>query len=123
MRFVPLFLALLVVLAGCRRPAGIPLLSGPEEAQPTLAHDFDTLAENVGPVSVSGIVLEQHDNGQLLLLEDATGLVFVRLPEPTPMIAGLYVSAWGPVDRDGEHLVVRATEWLYDSTAVPVRSE
>jgi hypothetical protein len=123
MRLALVLLAMLLLVSACRRPGGIPLLSQPEDAQPAFAHDLDGLAEDAGPVSVSGVVLEQHDEGRLLLVDDGTGLVFVRLPEPTPMIAGLYLSAWGPVERDGERFTVRATEWLYDSTAVPVRSD
>lgn len=122
-RLVPLLL-LCGALAGCGRDAGPPAPPGLEierEIEAATALQLDSLAAAGAQVSVSGTVLEQE--GRLVVLDDGTGLIRVDLPEEPPLMTGQRLLASGHLIDNGGAPRLRATEWLYDSTAVPVRSD
>jgi predicted small lipoprotein YifL len=123
MRHLSLLLVLLTLAACGREGPALPFMGGDPDVQTLNADQLDTLTVNGVTVSVSGTVLDQDETGRRLIVDDGTGLVQVELPEAVPMLSGLRFSAWGPLERRDDGPVVRATEWLYDSTAVPVRSE
>ena len=61
-----------------------------------------------------------------IVIEDATGMLRVVLPDTLSALPGVPVGtrflAQGLLRQTPEGPVVDAREWLYDSTAVPVRS-
>lgn len=77
--------------------------------------------EDGAVVSVGGTVLEQ--DGRRIVLHDVEGPIHVETPESLPLLTGQRLLVTGSVTRDGDMRLVRATEWLYDSSAVVVRSE
>lgn len=118
MRLAVLFLALLLV--GCERdtaPTVTPIESGPET---TTVSALDTLS---GEVSINGRVVDQRAGDRTLVLDDGTGLVRVDLPEVLPVLVGQRLFVQGTVRQQDGAPVLDAEEWLYDSTAVSVRSE
>ena len=76
-------------------------------------------------VSVAGIVVEPPADG-VIVLQDPTGAVRVALPDTIARLpdvrTGTLFLAQGLLRQTPEGPVVEAREWLYDSTAVPVRS-
>lgn len=117
-----IFFLSLVFLAGCRGDGpGLPIpgLEGPVE--PATATALDSLAEAGARVSISGTVLEQ--DGTDLLVDDGTGIIRVELPEAPPLMTGHRLLASGRLDMEDGFPRLRAAEWLYDSTAVPVHSD
>lgn len=118
MRLTLPLLALLFV--GCERdaaPTVDPIKSGPA---PTTVSALDTLS---GVVSINGRVIDQRTGARTLVLDDGTGLVRVELPEVLPVLVGQRLFVQGTVRREDGAPVLAADEWLYDSTAVSVRSE
>ncbi len=74
-------------------------------------------------VSVNGRVLDQTAGTPTLVLDDGTGLIRVAMPETPPGLVGHRLFVRGTVtEADGQPLL-EAIEWLYDSTAVSVRSD
>lgn len=116
MNTVRLALGMMLALAACR-PAPERKLPSFDRAQPIAA--LDSLAGR--EVSVSGVVADPHD-GTHLPLDDGTGRVTVALPEPVPLPVGTRLMAQGTVRDTPAGRVLEAELWLYDSTAVPVRS-
>ena len=118
MRLAVLLLALLFV--GCERdtaPNVAPIESGTET---TTVSALDTLS---GEVSINGRVVDQRAGARTLVLDDGTGLVRVELPEVLPVLVGQRLFVQGTVRQQEGAPVLDAEEWLYDSTAVSVRSE
>lgn len=111
-----LALGIVLTLAACR-PTPERKLPDFDQAQPIATLDSLFGRE----VSVSGIVADAHD-GTHVPLDDGTGRVTVALPEPAPLPVGTRLLAQGVVQETSEGPVVEAELWLYDSTAVPVRS-
>jgi hypothetical protein len=115
---------LLLSTSACKRDRAVPVpkfLGGDEEVAAATATELDSLAAQGAFVSVSGTVLEQ--DGRDVLLDDGTGLIRVHLPEQPPLMTGHRLLASGRLsDEDGAPRL-RAAEWLYDSTAVPVHSD
>ena len=124
MRSTLLLATLTLGLLGCGEggPQAPAFLGGGEpDMHAATAEQVDTLAVDTH-VSVSGTVIEQDGEGRLTI-DDGTGLVRVELPESPPLLTGQWLLASGMlVERDGLPLI-EASEWLYDSTAVPVRSD
>jgi uncharacterized protein YdeI (BOF family) len=118
MRLALLLFALLFV--GCERddaPALAPIGSGPAS---TTVSALDTLS---GEVSINGRVIDQRAGDRTLVLDDGTGLIRVELPEALPVLVGQRLFVQGTVRRADGAPVLEADDWLYDSTAVSVRSE
>lgn len=112
---------LVLLIGGCSDD--LPSADIPEEAEmrPMTADDLDSLSEFGSQVSVSGYVLEQYE--EVLFLDVGDGIIRVALPEPLDLLAGVHVHAAGRVELYDDYPAVIATEWYYDSTAVPVHSE
>ncbi len=112
----------LLGLVACRSepaPRKLPAFDGAVEVT---ALDTFTLHEDRDVfVGVSGVVAEAHD-GRVIPLRDATGSVRVVVPDSVGLPVGTRFQARGALRRDAEGRLVEAHEWLYDSTAVPVRS-
>ena len=116
------FLAMLVVIAGCGDETPTANIVEEEtEMRPMTADDLDALTELGTRVSVSGYVLEQYE--EVLILDLGDGIVRVALPDPVELLAGMQIHAAGRVEMYEDLPAIVATEWYYDSTAVPVRSE
>jgi len=119
MRFaLPLCFALLLV--GCERDTAPTLASDISRAESTTISALDSLA---GDVSINGRVVDQRSGERTLILDDGTGLVRVDLPEALPILVGHRLFVQGTLRREDDGPVLDAQEWLYDSTAVSVRSE
>lgn len=118
MRFAPFLLALLFV--GCEQDAAPTLNPTLSRAEPTTVSALDTLS---GDVSINGRVVDQRAGDRTLVLDDGTGLVRVELPEALPVLVGHRLFVQGTVRREDGDPVLDADEWLYDSTAVSVRSQ
>jgi uncharacterized protein YdeI (BOF family) len=117
-----LILSVSLVLLGCESGQAPAIFGGGEpDMEAATAHQLDTLSTEA-QVSVSGTVVEQDGEG-IILLDDGTGLVRIELPERPPLLTGQQLLASGTLtQRDGLPLI-EATEWHYDSTAVPVHSD
>lgn len=116
------FLVLLLLAAGCRSGDG-PAATAPDEQTLTASiAALDTLEER-GSVSISGRVLDHAVGERELVLDDGTGLVRVRLPEDPPGLVGHRLFVRGTLRRADDATVVDAVEWLYDSTAISIRSD
>ncbi len=113
--------SLALVFTGCEPDAGpLPALDAPPLHITTVAA-LDSLPE--AEVSVNGRVLEQAPRARELVLDDGTGLVRVTMPETPPSLVGHRLFVRGVLRADGGQPVIEAVEWLYDSTAVSVRSD
>lgn len=122
MRLLLLASALLLAACGDEAP-GLPEALKPEpETQPATVAGLDSLAQQGIPASLDGRVLEQEPGARRLLLDDGTGLVWVELPEAPPSLVGRRLLVRGPLAEEDSALVLRAVEWLYDSTALSARS-
>jgi hypothetical protein len=60
------------------------------------------------------VVIEEDD--RLLVLQDASGLVQVRLADAPPPLYGERLLVQGTLQESDGGLLIDATEWLYDST-------
>jgi len=118
MRLTLLLFALLFV--GCERDAAPTLDPILSRAEPTTVSALDTLS---GEVSINGRVVDQRAGARTLVLDDGTGLIRVDLPEVLPVLVGQRLFVQGTIRRQDGAPVLDAEEWLYDSTAVSVRSE
>lgn len=119
-----LLLVSVLLLAACGDDVPAILDPTPEpETQPATAAGLDSLAREGVPASLDGRVVEQELGARRLLLDDGTGLVWVELPEAPPPLVGRRLFVRGPLVEDDSALVLRAVEWLYDSTAISVRSD
>ncbi|MEM1043441.1 MAG: hypothetical protein AAGI91_12530 [Bacteroidota bacterium] len=98
----------------------LPVLDVPDLRTTTIA-GLDSLAG--AEVSVSGRVLDQPAGTRTLVLDDGTALIRVTLPETPPGLVGHRLFVRGTVSEDGGEPFLDAEEWLYDSTAVSVRSD
>jgi hypothetical protein len=120
-----LFVFLLALIAaGCGGDAPIvPGLGTDEATEPASVAALDTLAADQAPmVSLDGTVVDQEVGANWLVLNDGSGLLLVELPEALPDLVGMRLFVRGrPETRNGD-VVLRAVEWLYDSTAVFSRS-
>ncbi len=117
-----LALVLVFLLAACTADSpSVPALNAPP-LRPTTIAALDSLGA-AGPVdaSVSGQVTEHAAGARTLVLDDGTALIRVALPEAPPSLVGHRLFVRGVVEDGGA--VLRAVEWLYDSTAVSSRSE
>jgi len=120
-RLTPL-IGLTVLLAGCGKDGlPTPSLLPEAEIEAARATELDSLAAAGARVSVSGTVLEQDRNE--LILDEGTGLILIELPEEPPLLTHQHLMAAGRLSSENGALRLRATEWLYDSTAVPVHSD
>jgi hypothetical protein len=109
-----------VLFVGCERDdAPIDDLIDTDSA-PTTVSALDTLS---GEVSINGRVIDQRAGTRTLVLDDGTGLVRVELPETLPILVGQRLFVQGTLRQEDGAPVLDAEEWLYDSTAVSVRSE
>lgn len=115
------FLGLLLLATGCRSDDG-PATASDDQALATSIAALDTLAER-GSVSISGRVLDHALGERELVLDDGTGLVRVRLPEDPPGLVGHRLFVSGTLRRADDAPLVEAVEWLYDSTAISIRSD
>ncbi len=116
------FLGLLLLAAGCRSGDG-PAATDPDDQSLTASiAALDTLAER-GTVSITGRVLDHALGERELVLDDGTGIVRVRLPEDPPGLVGHRLFVRGTLHHDDDSPVVEAVEWLYDSTAISIRSD
>ena len=100
--------------------ARLPTLEAPDLHTTTIAA-LDSLAG--GEVSVNGRVLDQVSGERTLVLDDGTGLIRVAMPETPPSLVGHRLFVRGTVEERSGKPVLEAVEWLYDSTAVSVRSD
>lgn len=116
-----LLIVLALLLAGCERD--IDVLPGADESglAPTTVSALDSLVGRT--VSINGRVVDQRADTRTLVLDDGTGLIRVTLPEVLPVLVGQRLFVQGTLRRDDGSAVLDAEEWLYDSTAVSVRSE
>ena len=73
-------------------------------------------------VSVGGVIAEKREDGRMVLLRDASGGIRVVLPDSLPLPVGTRLLVQGLLRRPHGLPLVEAELWLYDSTAVPVRS-
>lgn len=122
MRFFPLILV--VLFAACGEDSPLPLGKADDEVvTPTTVSALDSLADLDGMVSINGRVSDHAENERELLLDDGTGLVRVRMPEDLPPLVGHRLFVRGTLRRSDGAPVLQAVEWLYDSTAVSVRSD
>ncbi len=117
---IALPLLLLCACEGAESP--LPAALTEEASRPATAAGLDSLADGA-EVSLSGLVLDQPAGEARLVLDDGTGLVVVETPEPLPALGGLRLFVRGTLARRDGAPVVEAVEWLYDSTAVPVRPD
>ena len=113
----------LLLLLGCREAPTERKRLPPERVVDAAA--LDTLAgERPVEVSVSGTVAESP-SGRVFILDDGTGRVRVVMPDTVRVAVGTRFLVQGLLrrgdDEDGGPYL-EAEEWLYDSTAVPVRS-
>jgi hypothetical protein len=115
-----LLFVLPLLLIGCAGDADAPTGEAPG-LSPTTVSALDSLSG--GTVSVNGRVIDQHSGSRTLVLDDGTGLVRVELPEELPILVGRRLFVQGTLRRDDGAPVLDAVDWLYDSTAVSVRSE
>lgn len=115
-----LLFVLPLLLLGCARDADAPTGDASDLA-PTTVSALDSLSG--GTVSVNGRVIDQRSGSRTLVLDDGTGLVRVELPEELPILVGRRLFVQGTLRRDDGAPVLDAVDWLYDSTAVSVRSE
>jgi hypothetical protein len=122
MRFPSLLLVLFLV--GCRgdERAG-PGEPGSLDLAATTVSALDSLAASGAQVSINGRVSDQRAGERVLTLDDGTGLVRVELPEALPMLVGQRLFVQGTLRQEDGRPVLDAAEWLYDSTAVSVRSD
>src|SRR5690606_31814617 len=120
MRTAVLF-GLVLLTAGCRSGDG-PAAASDEQTLTAPIAALDTLAER-GMVSINGRVLDHALGERELVLDDGTGLVRVRLPEDPPGLVGHRLFVRGTLHHTGDSPVVEAVEWLYDSTAISIRSD
>jgi hypothetical protein len=114
-------LCLVFLVAGCNRDADGPADTVASGLAPTTVSALDSLAEGI--VSINGRVVDQQAGARTLVLDDGTGLVRVDLPEALPVLVGRRLFVQGSLRREEGGPVLDAQEWLYDSTAVSVRSE
>ncbi len=114
-------LALALLLVGCTRDADTRTDADAAVLALTTVSALDSLAE--GPVSLNGQVIDQRSGSRTLVLDDGTGLVRVEFPEALPVLVGRRLFVQGTLRRDDGQPVLDAAEWLYDSTAISVRSE
>ena len=115
-------LAVFIFISGCTDETQIvTVIEEESEMRPMTADDLDSLTELGTRVSVSGYVLEQYD--KVLILDLGDGIIRVALPDPVELLVGVQFHAAGRVEMYEDLPAVIATEWYYDSTAVPVRSE
>lgn len=121
MRYAALLLALLA--SGCRTDDTLPDAPGEIDLTATTVSALDSLARRGGQVSVNGRVTDQRQGERVVTLDDGTGLVRVELPEALPMIVGQRLFVQGTLRQVDGSPVLEAAEWLYDSTAVSVRSD
>ena len=108
-------LALALGLAGCDG-CSAPGADPDEEVRVLPIGALDTLGGGAfgGVVSVGGVVVEEDE--RLLVLQDGSGLVQVRLSEKAPPLYGERLLVQGALHRSGDGLSIDADEWLYDST-------
>ena len=109
-------LACALAFGGCEGCGGP---SAPEADAPTQVlaiGALDTLGggDYDGVVSVGGVVIDEDERD--LVLQDASGLVRVRLRETPPALDGARLLVQGRLRRDDDELLLDADEWLYDST-------
>ena len=113
----------LILLAGCSsEPIGRKAFT---DAGILNAAVLDTLTVPDGfavEVSVGGVIAEKRDDGRMQLLRDATGGIRVVLPDSIALPVGARLLVQGLLRRLHETALIEAETWLYDSTAVPVRS-
>ena len=115
-------LCTLGVLLGCRGepvPRKLPADAGAVEIG--LLDSLRSTTEGTLRVAVSGTVAESSQDTEFLVT-DGTGTVTILLHDPLDLPVGLRFQARGRLLRTDDGLVLEAVEWLYDSTAVPVRS-
>jgi hypothetical protein len=117
----PSLLVFALLLAGCNRDGAAPAGDAAGDLAPTTVSALDSLSG--GTVSVNGRVIDQPRGARSLVLDDGTGLVRVELPEELPDLTGRRLFVQGTLHRKDGHPVLEASDWLYDSTAVSVRSE
>jgi uncharacterized lipoprotein YajG len=113
-------LALVVLLIGCAREPATPADDAAALA-PTTVSALDSLVGST--VSINGRVIDQTAGDRTLVVDDGTGLVRVKLPEELPILVGHRLFVQGTLRREGDSPMLEASEWLYDSTVVSVRSE
>lgn len=117
-----LFLSAFLLITGCKSDDS-PTATEPEETTLTASiAALDTLGERAS-VSINGRVLDHAPGERELVLDDGTGLVRVRLPEDPPGLVGHRLFVHGALRRHDDAPLVEAAEWLYDSTAISVRSD
>lgn len=113
--------ALALLLAGCTRDADAPAGADTPDLATTTVSALDSLVGT--QVSINGRVIDQRAGSRTLVLDDGTGLIRVALPEALPILVGHRLFVQGTLRRDNGSPVLEAAEWLYDSTAISVRSE
>lgn len=117
-------LLLLVLLTGCDRTSPKPLVDlGQDMPTPTTISALDSLVGEDGSVSINGLVTDHVADARELILDDGTGLVRVEIPEDVPGLVGHRLFVRGELQREDGNPVLRAVEWLYDSTAISVHSD
>lgn len=116
-------LLLVLFFVGCRGGDDAPARTDTLALTTTTVSALDSLAGSNAQVSVNGQVVDQRPGERVLTLDDGTGLVRVELPEVLPLLVGQRLFVQGTLHQEDGRPVLNAAEWLYDSTAVSVRSE
>ena len=98
--------------SGCARTG--PSADAPTQVLPIGALDTLGGGAYAGAVSVGGVVTDE--DGRELVLQDASGLVRVRLRDTPPLLDGQRLLVQGYLERDADGLRLDADEWLFDST-------
>lgn len=90
------------------------------EVRSAMIAELDTLS-GASTVAITGTVVEL-DGQRSALVHDQSGSVRVEFPERVNVAEGTSLAIQGVLSHTDAGPVVSARTWLYDSTAVPVRS-